>query len=120
MSDALPPCPMCGEAYTYEARGMLACPMCGHEWSPEVTEDAATTAAPTGGKDAVGNPLVDGDSATVIKDLKITGGGGGVIKAGTKVKAIRFIDGVGDHDIDANVPGMGRLQLKSHLVKKIS
>ncbi len=71
-------------------------------------------------KDAVGNPLADGDTVTIVKDLKVKGAGGGVVKVGTKVRGIRLIDdGVGDHDIDATVPGFGRMQLKSSVVKKV-
>lgn len=116
MSDSLPPCPECAEAYTYSQGALLVCPMCGHEWAPGSGEaDAA------GGevRDAVGNVLADGDAVTVVKDLKVKGAGGGTVKVGTKVRGIRLIDdGVGDHDIDANVPGFGRIQLKSSVVKK--
>lgn len=117
MSDELPPCPQCSEAFTYEQGALLVCPMCGHEWTAEATggPDADTGEI----KDAVGNVLADGDTVTVGKDVKVKGGGGGVIKAGTKVRGIRLIaDGVGDHDIDATVPGFGRMQLKSSVVKK--
>lgn len=117
MTDSLPPCPQCAEAYTYEQGALLVCPMCGHEWSPE----AAASDGDAGGeiKDAVGNVLADGDTVTVVKTVKVKGGGGGVIKSGTKVRGIRLIsDGVGDHDIDANVPGFGKMQLKSSVVKK--
>jgi len=115
MSDTLPPCPQCAEAYTYEQGALLACPMCGHEWSPsEAPSDAGAEI-----KDAVGNLLADGDTVTVVKTVKVKGGGGGVIKSGTKVRGIRLIaDGVGDHDIDATVPGFGKMQLKSSVVKK--
>lgn len=118
MSDALPPCPECREAYTYEDRGLLVCPMCAHEWTPGVADDAPTESAAV--MDAVGNALADGDTVTIIKDLKVKGAGGGVVKVGTKVRGIRLIeDGVGDHDIDATVPGFGRMQLKSSVVKKV-
>lgn len=115
MSDALPPCPQCGETFTYEQAGLFVCPMCGHEWS-----DAEPEAEPENViRDAVGNPLADGDDVTVVRDLKVGGSGGGTVKIGTKVRGIRLIsDGVGDHDIDANVPGFGRIQLKSSVVKK--
>ena len=86
MSDALPPCPSCGEAYTYEDRGLLVCPMCGHEWAAggdQESEPAATVV-----KDAVGNVLADGDTVTIVKDLKVKGAGGGVVKVGTKVVVI--------------------------------
>ena len=75
--------------------------------------------APAAIRDAVGNELADGDTVTVVKDLKVKGGGGGVVKVGTKVQGIRLIDdGVDGHDIDATVPGFGRMQLKSSVVKK--
>ncbi|WP_448631491.1 zinc ribbon domain-containing protein YjdM [Cellulomonas soli] len=117
MSDELPPCPQCGEPYAYENGALLVCPMCGHEWSAEVVDDAPQTPVI---RDAVGNVLADDDTVTVVKDLKVSGAGGGVIKVGTKVRGIRLIaDGVGDHDIDATVPGLGRMQLKSSVVKKV-
>lgn len=95
------------------------CPMDGHEWSPEV--DVAAAAESRAISDSVGNPLEDGDTVTIAKDLKVKGAGSGTIKAGTEVKGIRLIeDGVGDHDIDASVPGFGRTQLKSSVVKKAS
>ena len=119
MSDALPPCPECGEAYTYEQGALLVCPMCGHEWSAGVAAPDSADAAVV--KDSVGNVLADGDTVTIAKDLKVKGSGGGTIKSGTKVKGIRLIDdGVGDHDIDATVPGFGRMQLKSGVVKKVA
>jgi protein PhnA len=124
MSDALPPCPECGEAYTYESGALLSCPMCGHEWAAEAAEKAADAVDATEGdagiRDAVGNELADGDTVAIAKDLKVKGAGGGTVKVGTKVKGIRLIsDGVGDHDIDATVPGFGRMQLKSSVVKKV-
>lgn len=113
----LPPCPACGEPYAYEQGAMLVCPMCGHEWNPAAEGDEPEAGAVI--RDAVGNPLADGDTVTVVKDLKVKGAGGGVVKVGTKVQGIRLIeDGVGDHDIDATVPGFGRMQLKSSVVKK--
>lgn len=117
MSDALPACPECGENYTYESGALLVCPMCAHEWSPAEEESADGTRVV---KDSVGNVLEDGDTVTIAKDLKVKGAGGGVIKVGTKVRGIRLItDGVGDHDIDAKVPGFGPMQLKSSVVKKV-
>jgi protein PhnA len=117
MSDGLPACPECHEAFTYEQGALLVCPMCGHEWSKGSAEATLETASI---KDAVGNVLADGDTVTIAKDLKVKGAGGGVVKVGTKVRGIRLIDdGVGDHDIDATVPGFGRMQLKSSVVKKV-
>jgi len=118
MPEALPPCPACGEAYTYEDRELLVCPMCGHEWAAGGKQESEPAAALV--KDAVGNVLADGDTVTIVKDLKVKGAGGGVVKVGTKVRGIRLIeDGVDDHDIDATVPGFGRMQLKSGVVKKV-
>ncbi|MDN4522066.1 MULTISPECIES: zinc ribbon domain-containing protein YjdM [Mycolicibacterium] len=120
MSDQLPPCPACGEAFTYEQGALLVCPMCGHEWSADEVSDVDSAHVGAAVKDSVGNVLADGDTVIVVTTVKVKGGGGGVIKAGTKVRGIRLIsDGVGDHDIDANVPGLGRMQLKSSVVKKV-
>ncbi|MEO9330335.1 zinc ribbon domain-containing protein YjdM [Gordonia aurantiaca] len=118
MSDRLPPCPECAQEFTYEQGALLVCPMCGHEWSASdgSSEDAESSAV----KDSVGNVLADGDTVTIVKTVKVKGGGGGVIKIGTKVRGIRLIsDGVGDHDIEATVPGFGKMQLKSSVVKKV-
>lgn len=111
----LPPCPQCHSAYTYEDGAMYICPECAHEWprdsarpdTPEQTNEI---------RDAVGNVLTDGDSVTVIKDLKVKGSSL-VIKVGTKVKNIRLIEG--DHDIDCRIDGIGSMQLKSAFVKKV-
>ena len=120
MPEQLPPCPECNSEYAYETGALLVCPMCGHEWSAgEAPGDEAQEAEDRVITDAVGNVLQDGDNVTVVKDLKVKGAGGGVVKVGTKVRGIRLIaDGVGDHDIDATVPGFGRMQLKSSVVKK--
>lgn len=113
----MPPCPECSSAYTYEMGTLLVCPECGHEWSAEEPE-AAAEAGPRVIKDSVGNVLTDGDTVTVVKDLKIKGSSS-VIKVGTKVRGIRLMDGVGDHDIDCKVDGVGPMQLKSSVVKKV-
>ena len=109
----LPHCPLCKSEYTYEQGNMYVCPECAHEWS----QDAAGASSEDGRvwKDANGNVLQDGDSVTVIKDLKIKGSSS-VVKVGTKVKNIRLIDG--DHDIDCKIDGIGAMQLKSEFVKK--
>ena len=112
----LPPCPSCASAYTYEMGALLVCPECAHEWSADEvdgTDDAAGAAV----TDAFGTVLTDGDTVTVLKDLKVKGQALS-IKVGTKVRNIRLVDGVGDHDIDAKVPGFGPMQLKSSVVKK--
>ncbi|WP_284574617.1 zinc ribbon domain-containing protein YjdM [Streptomyces sp. 2P-4] len=117
MNDTLPPCPECSGTYTYEMGALLVCPECGHEWS------TAPSAAPAGEpgekviKDAVGNVLQDGDTVTVVKALKVKGSPSG-IKAGTKVRNIKLVDGVDGHDIDCRIEGFGSMQLKSSVVKK--
>lgn len=118
MADTLPACPQCSEDYTYENGALLVCPMCGHEWSAEgeSTEgsDGATSSVV---KDAVGNELQDGDTVTIAKGLKVKGGAD--IKAGTKVRGIRLLESpVNGHDIEAKVPGVGQMLLKSSVVKK--
>ncbi len=109
-----PTCPECSSEYTYEMGDMLVCSMCAHEWLPADPEAEAEAAVI---RDSVGNVLADGDTVTVIKDLKVKGSSS-VIKVGTKVRNIRLIDGVGDHDIDCKVDGVGPMQLKSSVVKK--
>ena len=111
MSD-LPHCPACASALTYEDGAMLVCPECAHEWSAGV---AAAAAGPRIYKDAHGNVLEDGDTVTLIKDLKLKGSSQ-VVKQGTKVKNIRLVDE--DHDIDCKIDGFGGMKLKSEFVKK--
>lgn len=107
----MPNCPMCQSEYTYEDRGLFVCPECGHEWSEnDVVEEGLVV------KDSNGNQLQDGDSVTVIKDLKVKGASG-AIKQGTKVKNIRLVEG--DHNIDCKVDGFGPMKLKSEFVKKL-
>lgn len=110
---SLPPCPQCGSEYTYENGDLLVCPECAHEWSAQAT--AAATEEVRVIKDANGNVLQDGDSVTVIKDLKVKGSSL-VVKVGTKVKNIRLVDG--DHDIDCRIDGIGAMKLKSEFVRK--
>ncbi|SDD07163.1 phosphonoacetate hydrolase [Sanguibacter gelidistatuariae] len=114
----LPPCPQCSSEYTYEMGALLVCPECAHEWSAAASEDADAEGGARVIKDAVGNVLADGDTVTVIKDLKVKGSAT-AIKVGTKVRNIRLVDGVGDHDIDCKVDGFGPMQLKSSVVKKV-
>jgi protein PhnA len=108
----LPKCPECSSAFTYEDRDMYICPECAHEWSVSATEDEDTGLIV---EDSNGNRLEDGDSVTVIKDLKVKGSSS-VVKVGTKVRNIRLVDG--DHDIDCKVDGIGAMKLKSEFVKK--
>lgn len=115
-----PPCPQCESEYTYESGPMLACPMCAHEWVPGDAAEDDSSAGEAVIRDAVGNVLADGDDVTLVKSVKISGGGGSGLKIGTKVRGIRLTEDRGDgHDIDARIPGVGRLQLKSSVVKKI-
>lgn len=122
VNDTLPLCPECSSEYAYEMGALLVCPECGHEWGAVSAEEQAAGEQEESGprviKDAVGNILADGDTVTVVKDLKIKGSSG-VIKVGTKVRGIRLMDGVGDHDIDCKVDGVGPMQLKSSVVKKV-
>ncbi len=111
MSD-LPACPSCKSALTYEDGAMLVCPECGHEWAPSAASAVENTRVY---KDANGNVLEDGDTVTVIKDLKLKGSSL-VVKQGTKVKNIRLVDE--DHDIDCRIDGIGAMKLKSEFVKK--
>jgi len=111
MSD-LPACPACTSPYTYEDGIQYVCPECGHEWSGEASVESDDVLEV---RDANGNPLADGDSVTVIKDLKVKGSSL-VVKVGTKVKGIRLVEG--DHDIDCRVEGIGPMKLKSEFVKK--
>ncbi|MCH0564145.1 MULTISPECIES: zinc ribbon domain-containing protein YjdM [unclassified Streptomyces] len=116
MSETLPPCPACSGTYAYEMGALLVCPECGHEWSPS-EESAHGGSRDRVVKDAVGNVLADGDTVTVVRTLKVKGSPTG-IKAGTKVRNIRLVDGVDGHDIDCKVDGFGAMQLKSSVVKK--
>ena len=108
----LPHCPQCKSEYTYEDGDLLICSECAHEWNPAESNSESDQRV---WKDANGTLLQDGDSVTLIKDLKIKGSSS-VVKVGTKVKNIRLIDG--DHDIDCKIDGFGAMQLKSEFVKK--
>lgn len=108
----LPKCPSCSSAYTYEDGALYVCPECGNEWPQAETQSAETESVV---RDAFGNVLQDGDSVTVIKDLKIKGASS-VVKVGTKVRNIRLVNG--DHDIDCKIDCIGAMQLKSEYVKK--
>ena len=110
MTETLPACPECSSAFTYQVDSLLNCPECGHEWSPDKQSDTGDQV-----RDSVGNVLIDGDTVTVIKDLKVKGSSS-VIKVGTKVRGISLVEG--DHDIDCKIPGFGQMSLKSKVVKK--
>ena len=108
----LPACPKCQSVYTYEDGALFVCPECGHEWSANASETNEEKQV----RDSAGNVLQDGDTVTVIKDLKVKGSSS-VVKIGTKVKNIRLVDG--DHDIDCKIDGFGAMSLKSEFVRKV-
>ncbi|MEH7301435.1 zinc ribbon domain-containing protein YjdM [Neobacillus drentensis] len=110
----LPNCPKCNSEYTYEDGSLFVCPECGHEWSVESGTETKEEQKIV--KDANGNVLSDGDTVSVIKDLKVKGSSS-VLKMGTRVKNIRLVEG--DHDIDCKIDGFGAMKLKSEFVKKI-
>jgi len=110
---SMPACPHCRSELTYQDGGLYICPECAHEWAKD--EGPAATDAQRVYRDASGNVLQDGDTVTIIKDLKLKGSGG-VLKVGTKVKNIRLVDS--DHDIDCKIDGFGAMSLKSEFVRK--
>jgi protein PhnA len=112
---SLPPCPKCNSELSYEDRDNLVCPECAHEWSRADAGAGAVVEEARVVRDANGNVLQDGDTVIVMKDLKVKGASS-ALKAGTKVKNIRLVEG--DHDIDCKIDGFGGMQLKSELVKK--
>ncbi|POF62039.1 PhnA protein [Novacetimonas maltaceti] len=111
-----PTCPQCGCAHAYPDGSLWICPECGHEWNPQ-DEPATDTATDADVRDANGTPLSNGDSVTVLKDLKVKGASS-VIKGGTKVRNIRLTDGADGHNIACKIPGIGAMNLKSEFVKK--
>ncbi len=110
----LPPCPQCKSQFSYEDGANYVCSECAHEWPRTAAVDAAPEVRIV--RESVGNVLSDGDTVTVIKDLKVKGASA-VVKVGTKVKNIRLVDG--DHDIDCRIEGIGAMGLKSEFVKKV-
>ena len=108
---SLPNCPKCNSEYTYEDGALFVCPECAHEW-PQVAETSEDEKVV---KDANGNVLQDGDTVTIIKDLKVKGSSSN-LKMGTRVKNIRLVNG--DHNIDCKIDGFGAMKLKSEFVKK--
>ena len=110
----LPPCPKCKSEFTYEDGSLCVCPECAHEW-PLRSADESEEVGEKVYRDSAGNVLQNGDTVTVIKDLKLKGSGG-TVKIGTKVKNIRLVDN--DHDIDCKIDGFGAMSLKTKFVKK--
>ena len=110
---ALPRCPACHSEYTYEDEGRYVCPECAHDWAKDAPSAEGEPVRVV--VDANGQPLQDGDTVTVIKDLKVKGSSL-VVKVGTRVKNIRLVEG--DHDIDCKIEGIGAMKLKSPFVRK--
>lgn len=120
MSEAtsLPACPKCSSELTYQDGQMYVCPECAHEWNPVSSSAPAPREGDEPGRvvrDAHGNVLADGDIVIVVKDLPVKGASS-TLKAGTKVKGIRLVEG--DHNIDCRIEGFGGMKLKSEFVKK--
>ena len=107
----LPNCPECKSEYTYEDRALFVCPECGNEWETTSPPDDDVLEV----KDSNGNLLTDGDTVSIIKDLKVKGSSS-IVKVGTRVKNIRLVGG--DHNIDCKIDGIGAMKLKSEFVKK--
>lgn len=112
---ALPPCPECGSTYTYVDALNHVCPECAHEWSNSQADEESSDGDAPAVLDAHGNALSDGDTVTVIKDLKVKGSSS-VVKVGTRVRNIRIVEG--DHNIDCRIEGIGAMKLKSAFVRK--
>lgn len=110
----LPNCPTCKSELTYDDGSQFVCPECGHEWSKNSETESAETGLIV--KDAFGAVLKDGDSVSIVKDLKVKGASSS-LKVGTKVKNIKLVEG--DHNIDCRIDGFGAMQLKSEFVKKV-
>jgi protein PhnA len=113
----MPNCVKCGSTFTYHDGTTYVCPDCFHEWTEEAVVPGENHEVVV--KDAYGNILRDGDSVSIIQDIKVKGSSS-VIKVGVKVKGIRIVDAVNGHNIDAKVPGFGSMMLKSEIVKKCS
>ena len=112
---AIPPCPKCNCEHTYPDNGLVVCPECFFEWNPEEITEKPTLESNQKVVDANGNELQNGDTVIVIKDLPVKGASKPV-KAGTKVKNIRLVEG--DHNIACKIDGFGAMGLKSQFVKK--
>ncbi len=109
-------CPKCGSPDSYEDGSLMVCPTCFHEWAPsEATVEAEVD---TSIRDAHGTVLQDGDSVSVIKDLKVKGTSS-TVKVGTKVKNIRLVESTDGHNISCRIDGIGAMNLKSEFVKKV-
>jgi len=107
-----PNCPVCKMHNTYFDGTLFICPDCGHEFNIEHSiEKVDMDNIP---RDSNGTELMDGDSVTVIKDLKVKGSSM-VIKRGTKVKSIRLTDIY--EEVDCKIDGSS-IVLKTCFLKK--
>lgn len=110
-------CPKCSSEHVYQDGSLWVCPECAHEWDPQAAAGDEGADGVGVVKDANGNVLADGDSVTVVKDLKVKGSSL-VVKGGTKVKNIRLVDATDGHNIACKIDGIGAMNLKSEFVKK--
>jgi protein PhnA len=110
-------CPKCNSEHSYQDGNLWVCPECAHEWNEAALADEPAEEAGLVVRDAHGTVLQDGDSVTVIKDLKLKGSSL-VVKIGTKVRNIRLVDASDGHNIDCKIDGIGAMSLKSEFVKK--
>lgn len=115
MKENIPSCVKCGSEFTYQDGILYICPECGHEWTEDLESKDEKHEVVV--KDAYGTLLKDGDTVTIIRDIKVKGSSS-VIKVGVKVKDIRIVEEVNGHNIDAKIPGFGSMMLKSEIVKK--
>lgn len=112
------PCPICHSENTYFDGSLMVCPDCGHEWTQGASAKETAPAKDESIRDAHGNILQDGDSVSVIKDLKVKGSSS-TVKVGTKVKNIRLVASDDGHNISCKIDGIGAMNLKSEFVKKV-
>jgi protein PhnA len=110
-------CPTCGSEHVYQDGSLWVCPECAHEWDPQAAAESGAEGADGAVRDANGNVLGDGDTVTVIKDLKVKGSSL-VVKGGTKVKNIRLVDATDGHNIACKIDGIGAMNLKSEFVRR--
>lgn len=111
--NSLPKCPACGSTLTYEDGAQYICPECAHEWPKDATPEAAE--GPREVRDANGNLLVDGDTVTVIKDLKVKGSST-VLKRGTMIRNIHLTDD--PDEIEGRTDKVKGLVLRTEFLKK--
>lgn len=112
LMSVLPACPQCTLENTYQDGDNFVCADCAHEWPAAAQQDDEDSGAVI--KDSNNNPLTDGDSVILIKDLKVKGSSM-TLKKGTKVKSIRLVDG--DHEVDCKIDGAS-FMLKACFLKK--